>query len=133
MVKAASGGGGRGMRRVDSADALLPALESAAREAMAAFGDARLIVERALLDPRHVEIQVFADTHGNVIHLGERDCSVQRRHQKIIEEAPCPALDGATRRRMGDVAVRIAREIGYVGAGTVEFLFDATASSGSWR
>ena len=132
MIKAASGGGGRGMRRVDDAAALPGALESAAREAAAAFGGdrqaayggMRLIVERALDDPRHVELQVFADTHGTAIHLGERDCSVQRRHQKIIEEAPCPVLDAATRRRMGEAALCIARDIGYVGAGTVEFLVD---------
>ncbi len=125
MVKAAAGGGGRGMRRVESASALRDALASAWREAAAAFGDGRLIAERALDDPRHVEVQVFADTHGNVVHLGERDCSVQRRHQKIVEEAPCPALDAAARRRLGDAAAELARDIGYVGAGTVEFLFES--------
>jgi geranyl-CoA carboxylase alpha subunit len=125
MVKAAAGGGGRGMRRVDDLAALREALASAEREARAAFGDGRLIVERALDDPRHVEVQVFGDRRGGVVHLGERDCSVQRRHQKLLEEAPCPALDAAARRRLGDVAVRLARDIGYVGAGTVEFLLGA--------
>jgi geranyl-CoA carboxylase alpha subunit len=125
MVKASAGGGGRGMRLVLDAAALDAALASAAAEARAAFGDARLLIERALLNTRHVEIQVFADTHGRVIHLGERDCSVQRRHQKVIEEAPSPAVSPALRRRMGEVAVAVAREVGYVGAGTVEFLLDS--------
>ena len=125
MIKATAGGGGRGMRLVLQPDQLDAALASAAAEAQAAFGDARLLIERALLAPRHVEIQVFADTLGQVLHLGERDCSVQRRHQKIIEEAPSPAVSAALRRRMGEVAVTVAREVGYVGAGTVEFLLDA--------
>ena len=124
MIKARAGGGGRGMRLVLEARELDAALDSAAAEAQAAFGDARLLIERALLAPRHVEIQVFADTHGQVLHLGERDCSVQRRHQKIIEEAPSPAVTPALRRRMGEVAVTVARTVGYVGAGTVEFLLD---------
>ena len=124
MIKASAGGGGRGMRLVRAAGELDAALASAAAEAQAAFGDARLLLERALLAARHVEIQVFADTQGAVIHLGERDCSVQRRHQKIIEEAPSPAVTPALRRRMGEVAVAVAREVGYVGAGTVEFLLD---------
>jgi geranyl-CoA carboxylase alpha subunit len=127
MIKAAAGGGGRGMRLVRDEARLDAALAGAAAEAQAAFGDARLLVERALLAPRHVEIQVFADVHGNVSSLGERDCSVQRRHQKIVEEAPSPAVSPALRRRMGDVAVAVAREVGYVGAGTVEFLLDATS------
>jgi len=130
MIKAAAGGGGRGMRLVRDATQLDAALASAAAEAEAAFGDARLLIERALLAPRHVEVQVFADSHGSVVHLGERDCSVQRRHQKIVEEAPSPAVSPALRRRMGDVAVAVAREVGYVGAGTVEFLLD-TPSGGS--
>ncbi|HKX43109.1 MAG TPA: biotin carboxylase N-terminal domain-containing protein, partial [Burkholderiaceae bacterium] len=129
MIKAAAGGGGRGMRLVHDASALDDALASAAAEAQAAFGDARLLIERALLAPRHVEIQVFADAHGHVVHLGERDCSLQRRHQKIIEEAPSPAVSPALRRRMGDVAVAIAREVGYAGAGTVEFLLDAATET----
>jgi len=125
MIKAAAGGGGRGMRLVHDAAQLEGALASAAAEAAAAFGDARLLIERALLTPRHVEVQVFADMHGNAVHLGERDCSVQRRHQKIVEEAPSPGVSPALRRRMGEVAVAVAREVGYVGAGTVEFLLDA--------
>jgi geranyl-CoA carboxylase alpha subunit len=128
MVKASAGGGGRGMRLVRDEAALDAAIASAAGEAQAAFGDPRLLIERALLRPRHVEIQVFGDTHGQVIHLGERDCSVQRRHQKLIEEAPSPAVSPALRRRMGEVAVTVAREIGYVGAGTVEFLLDEDAA-----
>ena len=122
LVKASSGGGGRGMRLVASSADLQSALHAARREAQAAFGDARLVLERAVQRPRHVEIQVFGDLHGNVIHLGERDCSVQRRHQKLVEEAPCPALTPALRRRMGDCAATLARAIGYVGAGTVEML-----------
>ena len=127
MVKASAGGGGRGMRLVLDEGSLDAALTSAANEAQTAFGDARLLLERALPNARHVEIQVFADAHGNVIHLGERDCSVQRRHQKIIEEAPSPAVSPALRRRMGEVAVAVAREVGYVGAGTVEFLLDVNS------
>ena len=124
MVKAAAGGGGRGMRLVQSAPDLPDALRSAAAEAAKSFGDGRLILERAVVEPRHVEIQVFADSHGNVVHLGERDCSVQRRHQKVIEESPSPAVNTELRVRMGAAAVAVAREIGYVGAGTVEFLLD---------
>jgi geranyl-CoA carboxylase alpha subunit len=124
MVKAAAGGGGRGMRLVRSENELDAALDSAAAEAGAAFGNARLLLERAVSQARHVEIQVFADRRGQVVQLGERDCSVQRRHQKIIEEAPSPAVSPALRRRMGDAAVAVARAVGYVGAGTVEFLLD---------
>jgi geranyl-CoA carboxylase alpha subunit len=124
MVKAAAGGGGRGMRLVLREDDLQVALDSAAAEAGAAFGDARLLLEHAVVDARHVEIQVFADAHGSTIHLGERDCSVQRRHQKIVEEAPSPAVSPALRRAMGEVAVTVARGVGYRGAGTVEFLLD---------
>jgi geranyl-CoA carboxylase alpha subunit len=124
MIKATAGGGGRGMRLVTLMNELDTALDSAATEAEAAFGNARLLIERALLAPRHVEIQIFADTQGTVLHLGERDCSVQRRHQKIIEEAPSPAVSPALRRRMGEVAVTVAHAVGYVGAGTVEFLLD---------
>jgi geranyl-CoA carboxylase alpha subunit len=122
MVKATAGGGGRGMRHVASDNDLAAAIASAAAEARAAFGDARLLLERAVDDARHVEIQVFADAHGNVVHLGERDCSLQRRHQKLVEEAPSPAVSPALRRRMGEVAVTVARAVGYRGAGTVEFL-----------
>jgi geranyl-CoA carboxylase alpha subunit len=122
MIKAAAGGGGRGMRRVDDFAALPAALASARSEAQSAFGSGELILEYALTAPRHVEVQVFADTQGNVIHLGERDCSIQRRHQKVIEEAPSPAVSEELRARMGEAAVRAARAIGYVGAGTIEFL-----------
>lgn len=122
MVKAAAGGGGRGMRLVRDPAALPAALASARSEAATAFGSDELILEKAIERPRHVEIQVLADSHGNVIHLGERDCSVQRRHQKIIEESPSPAVDGALRASMGQAAVRSALALGYQGAGTMEFL-----------
>jgi geranyl-CoA carboxylase alpha subunit len=122
MVKASAGGGGRGMRLVLEPGALRAALQTARSEAQAAFGDGRLLLERAVVEPRHVEIQVFGDRHGNVIHLGERDCSVQRRHQKVVEEAPSPAVNAELRARMGQAAARAAAAIGYVGAGTVEFL-----------
>ncbi len=124
MVKAVAGGGGRGMRLVTDLAQLPAALASARSEALAGFGCGDLLIERALLKPRHVEVQVFADAHGACIHLGERDCSVQRRHQKIIEEAPSPAVDAALRERMGACAVALAQAAGYVGAGTVEFLLD---------
>ena len=124
MVKAAAGGGGRGMRQVGDAGELSAALSTARSEAVKAFGDGRLILERAISEPRHIEFQVLADEAGNVIHLGERDCSVQRRHQKIVEESPSPAVSPELRERMGQTAVAVAREIGYVGAGTVEFLLD---------
>ncbi|HMK78061.1 MAG TPA: biotin carboxylase N-terminal domain-containing protein [Xanthobacteraceae bacterium] len=124
MIKAAAGGGGRGMRRVANASELAAALEAARSEAQHAFGDGRLLIERALDGARHIEVQVFADQHGNVVHLGERDCSVQRRHQKLIEEQPSPAVDAALRAKLGDAAVTLARAVSYVGAGTVEFLLD---------
>ena len=129
MVKATAGGGGRGMRLVLEESALMAALHSARSEAQSAFGSAELLIERALLQPRHVEIQIFADQYGHCIHLGERDCSVQRRHQKIIEESPSPAVDAALRERMGCCAVELALAAGYVGAGTVEFLLEASDSS----
>ncbi|WP_298933156.1 biotin carboxylase N-terminal domain-containing protein [uncultured Ramlibacter sp.] len=122
MVKAVAGGGGRGMRLVAEAAQLQTALDSARSEAQAAFGSGALLLERALLNPRHVEVQVFADAQGHCIHLGERDCSVQRRHQKLIEETPSPAVDAVLRERMGRCAVELAQAAGYVGAGTVEFL-----------
>ena len=124
MVKAVAGGGGRGMRLVAEAAGLPQALASARSEALAGFGHGELLIERAVRHPRHVEVQVFADAHGHAIHLGERDCSVQRRHQKIIEEAPSPAVDAALRERMGACAVALAQGAGYVGAGTVEFLLE---------
>ena len=122
MVKATAGGGGRGMRLCTDESQLLGAIQSARSEAQSAFGSGELILEKAVIGARHVEIQVFADRHGHVVHLGERDCSVQRRHQKIVEESPSPAVDDSLRRRMGDVAVAAARAIDYVGAGTIEFL-----------
>jgi geranyl-CoA carboxylase alpha subunit len=125
MIKATAGGGGRGMRLAPSAEAFAELLQSAQSEALHAFGDANVILERAIAAPRHIEIQVFADRHGNVIHLGERDCSVQRRHQKLIEESPSPAVSEALRERMGATAVAATKAIGYEGAGTLEFLLDA--------
>ena len=122
LVKPAAGGGGRGMRVVRDAAALGPALESARREAASSFGDDRLLLERYLAPARHIEVQVFADAQGNTVHLFERDCSAQRRHQKVIEEAPAPGLSGATREALGRAAVAAAQAVGYVGAGTVEFL-----------
>ena len=122
MVKAAAGGGGRGMRLVEAAADLPAAISGARSEAENAFGSGELILERAVVEPRHVEIQIFADSHGNCLHLGERDCSIQRRHQKVVEEAPSPAVDDALRAEMGRAAVMAARAIDYVGAGTVEFL-----------
>jgi acetyl/propionyl-CoA carboxylase alpha subunit len=125
LVKASAGGGGRGMRIVRAAADLTDAVEGARREAASAFGDDTVFLERYLEAPRHVEIQVFADTHGNVVSLFERECSIQRRHQKIVEEAPSPAVDADLRTRMGDAAIAAARAVGYVGAGTVEFVLDA--------
>lgn len=122
MVKAAAGGGGRGMRLVHTADELKNAIQTAKSEALNAFGAGDLIVEKAIIRPRHVELQVFGDTQGNIIHLGERDCSVQRRHQKVIEEAPCPVMTEDLRAAMGTAAISAARAVDYVGAGTVEFL-----------
>jgi len=124
MVKAAAGGGGRGMRLVEDITQLQSAIEFAQSEAENAFGSKELIIEKAVIRPRHVEIQVFADRHGNVIHLGERDCSIQRRHQKVVEESPCPVMTPPLREAMGSAAVEAARAVDYVGAGTVEFLLD---------
>ncbi|WP_161856281.1 acetyl-CoA carboxylase biotin carboxylase subunit [Bradyrhizobium sp. CCBAU 051011] len=124
MIKAVAGGGGRGMRLVEDAAAFPDALRSARSEAQGAFGDPAVILERAIVDPRHIEIQVFGDRYGNAIHLGERDCSVQRRHQKLIEEAPSPKVTPELRARMGAVAVEAVKSIGYEGAGTLEFLLD---------
>ncbi|NVZ26564.1 acetyl/propionyl/methylcrotonyl-CoA carboxylase subunit alpha [Pseudomonas gingeri] len=125
MIKASAGGGGRGMRRVDEPAQLAGQLRTARSEALHAFGYDELILEQALVEPRHVEIQLFGDQHGNLLYLGERDCSIQRRHQKIIEEAPCPVMTEALRQAMGEAALQAGRAVNYVGAGTVEFLLDA--------
>ncbi|SDA98255.1 acetyl/propionyl/methylcrotonyl-CoA carboxylase subunit alpha [Sinorhizobium sp. NFACC03] len=130
LIKARAGGGGKGMRRVDSAAEFPAALEAARREAEAAFGDGSVLIEKYLTKPRHIEVQVFGDRHGNILHLFERDCSLQRRHQKVIEEAPAPGMTAEVRLAMGDAAVRAAHAIGYVGAGTVEFIADVT--DGLW-
>ncbi|WP_435156054.1 acetyl/propionyl/methylcrotonyl-CoA carboxylase subunit alpha [Amycolatopsis sacchari] len=127
LLKPSAGGGGKGMRLVTDPADLAAAVESAQREARSAFGDDRLLLERFVTTPRHIEIQVLADTHGTVLHLGERECSLQRRHQKIVEEAPSVLLDEATRARMGAAAVEAARSVGYTGAGTVEFIVSAHA------
>jgi acetyl-CoA carboxylase biotin carboxylase subunit len=128
LVKAAAGGGGRGMRVVTDAAALADAVGAATREAAAAFGDGRVYLEKYFVRPRHVEIQILADTHGTVVHLGERECSIQRRHQKILEETPAPGLDPALRTAIADAAVAIARRVAYSSAGTVEFLVAADGS-----
>lgn len=125
LIKPSAGGGGKGMRLVDDPTRLREALVSARREAASSFGDDTLFLERFVLRPRHIEVQVLADTHGNVVHLGERECSLQRRHQKVIEEAPSPLLDEATRARIGAAACNTARSVDYVGAGTVEFIVSA--------
>jgi acetyl-CoA carboxylase biotin carboxylase subunit len=124
MLKAAAGGGGKGMRLVHTAGELKSALESARSEAQRAFGDDEVYVEKAILNPRHIEMQVLADEHGNTVWLGERECSLQRRHQKVLEEAPSPIVDPEMRRRMGEVAVRVAKAANYANAGTIEFLVD---------
>ncbi len=124
LIKAASGGGGRGMKLVHTQASLASAFNMAKMESMSAFGDAEVFIERFCEQPRHIEIQIIADEHGNVIHLGERECSIQRRHQKILEECPSPRVDGRLRQKMGESAVRLARGIGYTNVGTVEFLLD---------
>jgi 3-methylcrotonyl-CoA carboxylase alpha subunit len=126
LIKAVAGGGGKGMRRVDDAKAFEDALESAKREAASAFGDDRVLIEKYILSPRHIEVQVFGDSHGNVVHLFERDCSLQRRHQKVIEEAPAPGMDSETREAVCGAAVRAAKAVNYEGAGTIEFIADAS-------
>jgi 3-methylcrotonyl-CoA carboxylase alpha subunit len=129
LLKAAAGGGGRGMRRVDGPEALSDALESARREAKSAFGDDTMLLEKCVVRPRHIEVQVFGDAHGNVLHLFERECSIQRRHQKVVEEAPSPAVSPALRAELGAAAVRLAKAVEYVGAGTVEFIL---GEDGQW-
>jgi acetyl-CoA carboxylase biotin carboxylase subunit len=124
MLKAAAGGGGKGMRLVHTPQELKSALESAQSEAQRAFGDNEVYIEKAIVNPRHIEVQVLADEHGTTVYLGERECSIQRRHQKVLEEAPSPIVDADMRRRMGEVAVRVAKAAGYTNAGTVEFLVD---------
>ena len=123
MLKAAAGGGGKGMRQVSDESELRSALEAAQSEAASAFGNSDVYLEKVVEKPRHIEIQIFADAHGNYVHLGERECSIQRRHQKVIEECPSPLNDVDLRQRMGEAAIKIARAVNYVGAGTVEFLF----------
>ena len=124
MLKAAAGGGGKGMRLVHAPEELKSALEGARSEAERSFGDSEVYIEKAIMNPRHIEMQVLADEHGNTVYLGERECSLQRRHQKVVEEAPSPIVDPDMRRRMGEVAVRVAQAAGYTNAGTVEFLVD---------
>ncbi|HEY0629787.1 MAG TPA: acetyl/propionyl/methylcrotonyl-CoA carboxylase subunit alpha [Sphingomicrobium sp.] len=126
LIKAVAGGGGKGMRRVDAAKDFDDALESCKREAASSFGDDRVLIEKYILSPRHIEVQIFGDSHGNVVHLFERDCSLQRRHQKVIEEAPAPGMDDATREAVCAAAVRAAKAVNYEGAGTIEFIADAS-------
>ncbi len=127
LIKAVAGGGGKGMRKVEASADFEAALESCKREAAASFGDDRVLIEKYILSPRHIEVQVFGDTHGDVVHLFERDCSLQRRHQKVIEEAPAPGMDAATRAAVCEAAVRAAQAVEYVGAGTIEFIADGSA------
>ena len=126
LIKAVAGGGGKGMRRVDAGGEFVALLDSCRREAAASFGDDRVLIEKYILSPRHIEVQVFGDSHGQVVHLFERDCSLQRRHQKVIEEAPAPGMDAATRAAICDAAVRAAKAVDYVGAGTIEFIADGS-------
>jgi 3-methylcrotonyl-CoA carboxylase alpha subunit len=127
LIKAVAGGGGKGMRKVDASGDFAEALASCRREAAASFGDDRVLIEKYILSPRHIEVQVFGDAHGNVVHLFERDCSLQRRHQKVVEEAPAPGMDPSTREAICAAAVRAARAVNYVGAGTIEFIADGSA------
>jgi acetyl-CoA carboxylase, biotin carboxylase subunit len=126
MLKAAAGGGGKGMRRVESAGEMASSLAAAQSEAQRAFGSGEVYLEKAIANPRHIEIQVLADEHGNCVHLGERECSIQRRHQKVLEESPSPAVSAEMRQRMGAIAVKAAKAVGYTNAGTIEFLADAS-------
>lgn len=124
MIKATAGGGGKGMRKVEKEEEFLPSMEAAMREAEKAFGDGRIFIEKYIQNPRHIEFQIFGDTYGNCIHIHERDCSIQRRHQKILEESPAPSFPTIWKERMGRTAIQCAKAIGYVGAGTVEFIYD---------
>ena len=126
LIKAVAGGGGKGMRKVDAEADFLDALASCQREAKASFGETRVLLEKWITNPRHIEVQVFGDTHGNIVHLFERDCTLQRRHQKVIEEAPAPGMDEATRYAICGAAVRAAQAVDYVGAGTIEFIADGS-------
>ncbi|MEQ8404312.1 MAG: acetyl/propionyl/methylcrotonyl-CoA carboxylase subunit alpha [Oceanicaulis sp.] len=126
LIKAVAGGGGKGMRKVEESEKFLEALDSCKREASSSFGDDRVLIEKFISSPRHIEVQVFGDTHGNVVHFFERDCSLQRRHQKVIEEAPAPGMTDAVRKAMCDAAVRAAKAVDYVGAGTIEFIVDGS-------
>ena len=128
LIKAVAGGGGKGMRKVDAAGDFIAALESCQREAKSSFGDDRVLIEKYITSPRHIEVQVFGDTHGNVVHMYERDCSLQRRHQKVIEEAPAPGMTDDVRKAMTDAAVQAAKAVNYVGAGTVEFIVDGSGA-----
>ena len=130
LIKAVAGGGGKGMRRVDAPEDFADALLSCQREAASSFGNDQVLIEKYILSPRHIEVQVFGDSHGNIVHLFERDCSLQRRHQKVIEEAPAPGMDEATREAICGAAVRAAQAVDYVGAGTIEFIADASAGEG---
>ena len=130
LIKAVAGGGGKGMRRVDAPENFADALLSCQREAASSFGNDQVLIEKYILSPRHIEVQVFGDSHGNIVHLFERDCSLQRRHQKVIEEAPAPGMDEATRQAICGAAVRAAQAVDYVGAGTIEFIADASAGEG---
>ena len=135
LIKAVAGGGGKGMRKVDAADDFQEMLASCMREAKSSFGDDRVLIEKYILSPRHIEVQVFGDTHGNVVHMFERDCSLQRRHQKVIEEAPAPGMTAEVRKAMTDAAVQAAKAVNYVGAGTVEFIVDGSGklrTDGFW-
>src|SRR5438046_9130998 len=128
MLKATGGGGGKAMRLVASSAELTSSLDAARSEAQRAFGDDEVYIEKAIINPRHIEMQILADEHGNTVYLGERECSIQRRHQKVLEESPSPIVSPAMRRQMGDIAVRVAKTAAYSNAGTVEFLVDENAN-----
>ncbi len=130
LIKASAGGGGKGMRRVDQRQDFAAALESCRREAKSSFGDDKVLIEKYILSPRHIEVQVFGDAHGHIVHLFERDCSLQRRHQKVIEEAPAPGMSEAVRAAMTGAAVKAAAAVNYKGAGTIEFIADGSGRCG---